>query len=260
MLSRCDSLVGAMASGKTYNFAQRRQQIPVLVICANGTVSNQVRQALKTVGFSMISAAPSHVTGVDRIKGRDFALILFDAVGSDMPALDFVTQAVGLDSNSTLIAISAEPRVDDVFGLLRNGARGFLALPFTVDTVEEVIMNASEGPPLSEAVLNAPDRNAALVGVVLNNLYKVSVLMRQAREFSSAARELQRQQYSLSESMDMARLFSEGGDDLLLEKIVEGCINRANTASTRLGRTRKKLQKERSTTGADDAEEGTTGR
>ncbi len=233
-------------SGKhNYNFAHARQAIPVLVIAQNGTTSNQVRQALKTIGFSMISAAPTHVSGLDRIRGRDYGLVVFDASSTDMPALDFVTQAIGLDDSSFLIALSGEPRVDDVFGLLRAGARGFLALPFNVDTLEEIVMRATEGPPLSEAVLNAPDRNAALVGVVLNCVYKVSVLMRQSREFASAARELERQQYSLAESMDLARLFCEGGDDALLEKIVDGCIARANTASTRLGRTRKKLQKER---------------
>lgn len=242
-----------MASTKSYNFSHARQQIPVLVIASNGTTSNQLRQALKTLGFSQVSAAPSHVVGLDRIRGRDFGMVLFEAIASDMPALDFVQQAVGLDASSFLIAVSGSPNVDDVFGLLRSGARGFLALPFTVDNMEEVIMRATEGPALSEAVLQAPDRNAALVGVVLNSLYKVSVLMRQSREFASAARELQRQQYSLSESMDLARLFCEGGDDALIEKIIEGCINRANVASTRLGRTRKKLQKERAVEGkADD--------
>ena len=234
-----------MASPKNYNFSRSRQTIPVLVLAQNGTTSNQLRQALKTIGFNQISAAPTHVTGLDRIRSRDFGLVLFESSTTDMPPLDFVTQAMAMDNTSFLIAVSNEPRVDDVFGLLRAGARGFLAIPFTVDNMEEVIMRATEGPALSEAVLQAPDRNAALVGVVLNSLYKVSVLMRQSREFASAARELQRRQYALHESMDLARLFCEGGDDVLLDKIVDGCIARANTASTRLGRTRKKLQKER---------------
>lgn len=234
-----------MVSPANLNFTSGRNGIPVLVICANGTTSNQVRQALKTLGFAQISAAPTHVAGIDRIRSRDFPIVFFDARASDMPAIDFVEQALGLDENSVLVAVSSEPRVDDVFGLLRAGARSFLALPFTVDTMEGVVMNASEGPPLSDAVLSAPDRNAALVGVVLNNLYRVSVLMRQSREFPTAARELEKQQCLLAESMDMARLFCEGGDDQLMERIIDGCINRANTASTRLGRTRKKLQRER---------------
>ena len=76
--------------------------------------------------------------------------------------------------------------------------------------------------------------------------------MRQAREFPSAARDLEKQQIMLVESMDLARLFCEGGDEALTEKIVEGCINRANTAATRLGRTRQRLKKQRQVTDADE--------
>lgn len=243
-----------MASPTNLNWSHGRQSIPVLVVVQNGTISNQVRQALKTIGFSTVSAAPSHIVAMDRVRGRDFPLIIFDAISSDMPSVDFVTQTLVMDPNSIMIPLSGEPQVDDVFGLLRSGARGFIALPFTVDTLEDVVMRATEGPPLSDAVLNAPDRNAALVGVVLNNLYRVSVLMRQSREFPTAARELERQQIMLAESVDMARLFCEGGDEKLLDKIVEGCINRANTAATRLGRTRQRLKKQREVTDDDKAE------
>jgi DNA-binding NarL/FixJ family response regulator len=241
-----------MASPTNLNWSHARQSIPVLVVTGNGTTSNQVRQALKTIGFNTVSAAPTHLAAIDKIRSRDFPLILFDAVSTGMPTVDFVIQTLEMDPNSILIPLSGEPQVDDVFGLLRNGARGFLALPFTVTTLEEVVMRATQGPPLSDAVLNAPDRNAALVGVVLNNLYRTSVLMRQAREFPSAARDLEKQQIMLVESMDLARLFCEGGDEALTEKIVEGCINRANTAATRLGRTRQRLKKQRQVTDADE--------
>ena len=120
-----------------------------------------------------------------------------------------------------------------------------MVVPFAVSTVEDVLLEASEGAPLSEAVLNAPDRNSALVGVVLNNLYRQTVLMRQSREFESAKRELELQTTKFIQSVDMARLFCEGTDDDLLEEIVEGCIKRANVAASRLGRTRKKLKNKR---------------
>lgn len=236
------------------SFSQGRSNISVLVVHGNGTISNQVRQSLKTLGFSKISVAPSHVVALDRIKGRNFELLLFDAKSTDMPTVDFVKKSCELDEKATLIAISGEPRVDDIFSLLRNGARGFLVIPFTVDIMEGVLTRAKEGPPLSDAVLNAPDRNAALIGVILNSLYRVSVLMRHAREYDSAKKELERQSYSLAESVELARLFSDGGDDVVLEKIIEACIARANTSATRLGRTRKKLKTVREQSGDDEEE------
>lgn len=231
-----------MTQDASTSFSQGRSTMSVLVLHSSGTISNQLRQGLKTLGFVKISAAPSHVTALDRIKGRNFELLLFDASETDMPVVEFVQQAFELDNTSTMIAISGEPRVDDVFGLLRAGARGFLVLPFTTDMLEQVLGRAKDGPPMSEAVLNAPDRNAALVAVILNNLYRLSVLLRQSHEFASAKKEAERQSYAFAESVELAKLFCEGGDHALLEKIIDGCIDRANVGSSRLGRTRKKLK------------------
>lgn len=231
--------------GKGFNYS--RQNYSVLVVCENANTNNQIRQAVKTLGFPQISGAPSHVVGVDRYQARKFTHVFYDAKSTDMPALDFVKRLMAMDETAIMVAVSSEPRVDDVFSLLSAGSRGFLVLPFTVDAIEEVLLQASDGPPLSEAVLHAPDRNSALVGVVLNNLYRVSVLMRQAREFPTAARELERQHKGLLTSGEMARIFCEGTEDDLREQFIEACISRANVASTRLGRTRKRLQQKRVT-------------
>ncbi len=234
-----------MTDNSRKSMTYSRHVFSVIVACANGNVNNQLRQTLKSLGFAQISTAPSHVVGMERAKTRDFTHVFFDAGSTDMPSADFVRQMLELDDEMIMVAVSTEPRVDDVFGLLSAGARGFLVLPFAANAVEEVLVQASEGPPLSEAVLNAPDRNSALVGVVLNSLYRVSVLMRQAREFPSAARELERARQGLKQSVEMAKIFCDGGDEILIDQFVEACISRANTASTRLGRTRKRLKKQR---------------
>jgi DNA-binding response OmpR family regulator len=228
---------------------------PVLVVCANGPANSQLRQALKSIGYVKVTAASSHVQGLDRAKDRNFAMIFFDAEASDMPAVDFVTAVAALEDGSTLIALSAQPRVDDIFSLLRSGAKGFLVTPFNVDSLEAVVKRAQEGPPLSFAVLSAPDRNAALAGVILNNLYRLSVMMRQAREFPTAARDVAKQNYALCESVDLAKLFCEASEQALTEKIVELCVDRASVASSRLGRTRKKLQAKRTGSEIDTAED-----
>ncbi len=223
-----------------------RSQVSVLVIARNGNVSNQIRACLKNLGFSKLSAVGTHVGGLDRIKSRTFHLVIFDAAGTDMAAAEFVREAMTLDAKQVLIALSSQPQIDDVFGLLRAGARGYVVSPFTIDSLEVVISRADEGPPFSEAVLQAPDRNAALVGLILNNLYRLSVLMRQAREYPSAVKEARRYQNALAESVDIAKMFCVNGDEVALrDRIVEDCIGRANTAASRLGRTRQKLQRDR---------------
>ncbi|MCB0345669.1 MAG: hypothetical protein KDD66_11165 [Bdellovibrionales bacterium] len=230
---------------KKKKFGYARGNYSVLVVCQNGSRSNQIRQALKTLGFAQISAAPTHVTALERFKVRKFSHVIFESSATDMPPLDFVMQLMEMDENCCLIAVSEQPRVDDVFGLLRAGSRHYLVVPFTVNSLEEVLTEAIEGAPLSEAVLNAPDRNSALVGVILNNLYRQTVLMRQAREFETAARELTAQTAKMIQSVDMAKLFCEGTEEDLLNEIIEACIARANIAASRLGRTRKRLQNKR---------------
>lgn len=222
-----------------------RQKFQVLVVASKAITSSQLRQSLKSLGFTQVSVVASHVAALERVKGRNFTHYLFEAKDTDMPSIEFVKQLLEMEKEAIMIAVSEEPRIDDVFGLLRAGARAFLVPPLTVDMIEQMIVLATEGPQLSEAVLHAPDRNAAFVAVILNNLYRLSVSMRQSREFKSAERDVKIYTYALRESVEMAQLFCEGGDNDLREKIIEGCINRAKDASTRLGRLRKKLKKER---------------
>jgi DNA-binding NarL/FixJ family response regulator len=222
-----------------------RSSAQLLVVCAQGNTSGQIRQALKSIGYANIASAPSHMQAINKTRLRNFTHVLFDAKATDMPTFDFVSQMMEMDSNCALVAISDQPRIDDVFGLLRLGAKGFIVPPFTIQTIETVLHQSTEGPPLSDAVLNSPDRNAAFTSVVLNNLYRLTVAMRQAREFPTAQREVKIYNYTLRESVELAQLFCEGGDEELREKIIEGCMNRAKDAATRLGRLRKRLKKER---------------
>src|SRR5262249_17740033 len=159
---------------------------------------------------------------LDRLRGRQFHLIVFEAAGIGMPTADFVRQAIKIDPEIVLVACSTEPRIDDVFSLLKLGARGMVIPPFTVDVFESAIMRAAQGPPFSKAVLDTPDRNAALVGVVLNNFYRLTVRMRQARKFTSAAREVEQYRCSFHEAMELAKIFCEGGNEAeLMQRIQE---------------------------------------
>lgn len=234
-----------MATASEKKFARDRNQYTVMVMCTQGTTSSQIRQAMKSIGFTQMSTSSSHVQAIEKTKVRNFSHVIFEAKSTDMPSVDFVKQMLEMDSNTILIPISEQPRIDDVFSLLRAGARGFVVPPFTTEMIEMVLERATAGPTLSEAVLNAPDRNGAFTAIILNNLYRLSVAMRQAKEFSTAARDVKTYDYQFKESVELAQLFCEGSDDDLREKIIEGCINRAKDAATRLGRLRKKLKKDR---------------
>lgn len=223
----------------------RRDNISILVITGNATTNDQLRTSLLSLGYTQISRANSHVQGLEKIKERNFDSILFDARSTDQVPLEFVQHALAWDNRCVLVALSLEPKIDDVFSLLSAGARGFVVIPFTTDVLDEAILHALDGPPLSDAILTAADRDSALVGMILNSLYRLTVVMRQAREFPSAAKEIPKFKQNLVESSKLAKLFSKGSEDDLRAKIIEECLSRANRAATRLGRTRMKLKQAR---------------
>lgn len=215
----------------------------VLIVSRDGQISNQLKQGLYNIGYTSVSSVTKHVQGLERFKERHFALVLFDAVPTNMSSVDFVTALKEIDPTTMLIALSYHPPIDQVFELLKAGARWFLVLPFTVGQLEDVLLKAIEGPPFSEGVLESLDRNGALVGLVLNTLENLTMTMHHLRAFPESPRTLDNLKASFAEAVQLARTFSEGGDQNFRDKLVEACIGRAGSASTRLGRVRKKLKR-----------------
>jgi DNA-binding NarL/FixJ family response regulator len=219
-----------------------RARASVLMIEPDAAGRNNMRTALKTLGYGGISDVPNHAAAIEKMKERKFTHIIFDAKKTNMPTKDFLTQLFELDNSTVAIPASFEPNVDDVFDLLILGARGYLCKPFTIDTVEQAIVAATKGDPLPPSVLNAKDRNEALTAILMSSLDKAATIMRQAQQFETAKREIPRALASLKRSAEMARMFSKGGEQGLMDAIEKFCIDRSKGPATRLGRLRKRLK------------------
>lgn len=220
----------------------RQKNSSVLIVSEDQELRGRLKRALNSIGIASVSFSNTHVQAVQKIKERNFDIVLFDARKTDQTPHEFVKAVIQWDQRAILIPISAQPKIDNVFGLLAAGARGYIVLPFTSLSLEAALESAQNGQPLSEAILFAPDRNAALVGLVLNSLYRLSVVMRQAKDFSSAAKEVEKYKTNLKENIEIAKIFCEGPIEDLQQKIYEACLERSTQAATRIGRTRKKLK------------------
>lgn len=234
-----------------------RNRLCVLVVEPDALERNNLRAALKGIGCGGIGDAPSHAAAIERLEQRKFTHIVFDAKKTNFPVKDWLKKVLEMDPTMVAIPSSREPNVDDVFDLLIMGAKGYLCKPFTYDSVEAAIAMATKGEPISEAVLNAKDRNEALVAVMMATLDKAATVMRQAYQFETAKRELPRILGTLRRSADLARTFAKGGDQGLLDSLEKFCIERSKGPATRLGRLRKRLKTGR---GSElDEEEGGEG-
>jgi DNA-binding NarL/FixJ family response regulator len=168
-----------------------------------------------------------------------------------MPAKEFLQKVLQSFPQMVCIPSSYEPNVDDVFDLLIIGAKGYLCKPFTADTLECAIISATKGEPMSPAVLNAKDRNEALVAIVMSSLDKAATVLRQAQQFETARREIPKSMAALQRSAELAKTFAKGGETALMEALEKFCIERSKGPATRLGRLRQRLK-----TGRGSEDEG----
>ncbi len=222
---------------------KERASAVILTVETDRNERQNMRTALKNLGFGGVTDVPTHAAALEKIQERPVTHIIFDAKKTNMPPVEFVPKVLEMDPNITLIPTSFEPSVDDVFELLCLGAKGYLCKPFTVDTVDQAIIAATKGEPIAESVKNAKDRNEALVAIMMSSLDKAATIMRQAKQFDTAKREIPKAVRTFRVSADLAATFAKGGPEGLIAALEKFCIERSKGPATRLGRLRKRLKK-----------------
>ncbi|MGI6525495.1 MAG: response regulator [Bdellovibrionota bacterium] len=222
-----------------------RSRACVLIVEPDAIDRSNMRSCLKDLGFGGLSDVSTHIGAFEKLEQRHFTHLIFDARPTNMPVVDFVKKIMECMPEIIMIPTSFEPDVDDVFDLFILGAKGYLVKPFTAESVDDAIVNATKGEPIAEVVLNAKDRNEALVAILMQSLDITATIIRQAQQFETAKRELPRALNGLRRSSELAKTFSKGGEEGLLESIQKFCIERSQGPATRLGRLRKRLRSKR---------------
>lgn len=236
---------------------KERANSSILIIESDTLERNNLKTALRSLGFGMVSDSPNHAAALEKLDERKFTHIIFDAKKTNMPANEFLQKVFEGYPNIVGIPSSYQPSVDDVFDLLIMGAKGYLVKPFTVESVDQAILMATKGDPISDKVLQAKDRNEALVAIIMGSLDKVATLIRQSYQFDTAKREVPRSMMTFYRSADLAKTFAKGGDDGLLEAMEKFCIERGKGPATKLGRLRKRIHKDSPEAIKDDESENT---
>ena len=233
--------------------ATERQKASVLVVETDNQERHNFRTTLKSLGYGGIGDAPNHSTALERMGERKFTHIIFDAKKTTMPSNEFLTKVFEMDDSIIAMPSSFEPNVDDVFGLLILGAKGYIVKPFTVDTLDRAIIQATKGEPMADAVLKAKDRNEALVAIMMSSLDKAATILRQANQFETAKREIPRAIARLHRSAELAKTFAKDGESGLLLAMETFCIERSKGPASKLGRLRKRLSTNREPEDEDQA-------
>lgn len=223
-----------------------RSRASLLVVETDPNDRNLIRTVLKSLGYGAFTDVPNHSAAIEKFQERKITHIIFDARKTNIPTKDFLAKILEMDRSVIAIPSSHDPNIDEVFDLLVMGARGYLVKPFTIDTVEIGIAMATKGEPMSDAVLNAKDRNEALVAIMMGSLDKAATTLRQATQFETAKRDIPKAFSSLRRSAELAKTFCKGGDEGLLTALEKFCLERSQGPATKLGRLRKRLSTVRS--------------
>ena len=221
--------------------AAERARASILVVESDANDRNLMRPVLKNLGYGSFTDVPNHATAIEKFQERKITHVIFDARKTNIPPKDFLKKILEMDRSVIAIPSSNDPNIDEVFDLLVLGARGYLVKPYTVESVEIGIVMATKGDPMSDAVLNAKDRNEALVAIMMGSLDKAATTLRQATQFETARRDIPKAFTALKRSAELAKTFCKGGEEGLLTALEKFCLERSQGPATKLWRLRKRL-------------------
>ena len=200
---------------------------------------------LKGMGFTNIVFHSSHNAALCDEDSSTASHVLFETRNTDIGVPDFMDRILQRSPKAVLIPISDEPYVEFVFELLSAGARGLIVPPLTTSVLEEVMILATMSPPATELIRETGDRNRIFAEIVLNNLHRLTVARRHARQLPEMRLYVAKWQETLSHSMELALSFCENGADSLRDRIIESCLARSDDDRTRLSALRRKLGRTR---------------
>jgi DNA-binding NarL/FixJ family response regulator len=222
-----------------------RQQSSFLIVEEEPETRNQFRSVLRTIGFGSMHIAGDHISALKVLDDRHFTHTIFSAASTNMPPEEYLRKILSTSARIVAIPSSSNPNVDDVFELLRLGARGFLIKPFTTDSLEIGILMATKGEPMSDAILQAKDRNEAFSALIAANIDKLASAMRYSNKSSSLSNHLDKLSIDLKSCVELGRMFAKGGEKVLQERMIDFFIELSNGPATRLGRVRHRLKHKR---------------
>ena len=225
-----------------------RAAIDTLIVEPDTADANELRTALRELGYGSVHVDPDHVRALKTFQERNFTHIIFSARATTMEAAAFIEAVRTGDPDSICIPTSYDPQIDDVFLLLQKGARWFLVKPYTAANIDDCMLQATKGEGFSETLLFAEDRNVAFSALLAANIDSAARAAKDARKYDSAKQEEAGIMKRLRATAKLATVFADtsgGSEKNLASSILDFFSSLSIEPASRLGRLRKKLRKKR---------------
>ena len=83
--------MGLFDDGTTVTMSPgERSRACILIVESDPNERNNMRTAIKSLGFGQFTDSPNHVAALERLNDRKFTHVIFDAKKTNMPPKDFL--------------------------------------------------------------------------------------------------------------------------------------------------------------------------
>ena len=116
-----------------------------LVVGANPEIDTLLFSVLKPSAWAVMRA-PDNLAALAMARARAFDLILTNEKTSGREDIELLRQIRRVRPHVRLIILASEGTPEDVLASMRERAFSYFSKPFDLDTLAEMIRNATEGP------------------------------------------------------------------------------------------------------------------
>lgn len=99
----------------------------------------QLKDIFTKLGHEVVGEAENGFVSIEKYKELQPDLVTMDITMPEMNGVEAVKQIKAIDSNATIIMVSAMGQQEMVIEAIQAGAKDFIVKPFTQDRIQEAV-------------------------------------------------------------------------------------------------------------------------
>ena len=113
--------------------------MPILVVDDYKTMVRIIRNLLKQLGFNNVDDANDGSTALDRLRDRQYGLVISDWNMAPMTGLQLLKEvrADGALKGTPFIMVTAESKTENVVAAKEAGVNNYIVKPFNAETLKK---------------------------------------------------------------------------------------------------------------------------
>ena len=115
------------------------KNINVLIVDDYTTMLRIIRNLLKQLGFNNVDDATDGAAALEKIKSKDYGLVISDWNMEPMTGIEFLRQVRNSDApykNVPFIMVTAESKTENVVAAKQAGVNNYIVKPFNAETLK----------------------------------------------------------------------------------------------------------------------------